>query len=86
MKTNERGSMDWKITLALATAGALVGAGVNQATVGFIKEDVRDLKSWKDATVEKIGNMDGKLDALLKAFDVEYTPKITHTPKEAPHD
>lgn len=81
---------DWMVGLAIALSTGLIAWGAMEANVGSLKSDmekmnmlnvpamkndVADIKTWKDAAIEKMGNMDGKLDALLTANGVEYKPK-----------
>lgn len=69
---------DWQITAAGAAIGSVITAAVvwggMQANVGTLKDDVRDIKTWKDSAIEKMGSMDAKLDALLQAGGVDFKP------------
>lgn len=59
----------WVFTIILALIGTL-WAGMEY--------DVRDLLSWKDSAIEKMGNMDAKLDLLLEANGIHYDKNATH--------
>lgn len=40
-----------------------------------MREDMAMIKSWKDVAIQQMGNMDGKLDALIRAQGIRYTPR-----------
>ena len=66
---------DWAPTLLLAGISAAVAWGAKNADIASLQSDVRDIKLWKDTAIQQMGNMDGKLDALLAAQGIAYQPR-----------
>lgn len=70
---------EWMVTvgLAIATTGAaaLIKWGGAETSVAAHEARINRLEGWKDITVEKLGNMDAKLDLLLEAQGVRYHPR-----------
>lgn len=70
---------DWVITVVVAAFGAIASGamiwGGTQSTIGNLKEDVHDIKAWKDDAIKQMGTMDAKLDLLLQVNGVEYRPR-----------
>lgn len=58
--------------LAVGAATAIFAWGAMSMTVKDVKEDVKDLMGWKDTAIEKMSNMDAKLDLLLQANGVTF--------------
>lgn len=61
--------------LITAMASATVWGVKALIAVQPLAKDVEDLKSFKNTVLEKIGNIDGKLDAMMSAQGIEYKPR-----------
>lgn len=68
-------SKEWIATAAIALLGCATVWGSIQANQAMMKDDIKDIKAWKDSAISQMGDMNGKLDALLRANDVVYRPK-----------
>lgn len=53
------------IAIAIAVVSVAVLWGGTQATVLTLKDDVREIKTWKDIAIQQMGRMDSKLDFLV---------------------
>lgn len=66
---------DWMVSGAVAAGTALIAWGGMHATIGDLKEDVQQIKLWKDDAIEDMAGMDTKLDMLLAAQGLQPPPK-----------
>jgi hypothetical protein len=66
---------DWMVTGMIAVVAAAAAWGGAQARMSAVSDRVDRIENWKDVAVEKMGNMDGKLDALLAAQGIDYKPR-----------
>lgn len=75
MERRRFGIQDWMITAIIAILGCAVVFGAMRTTVEDHEVRITKVETWKDAAISQMGNMDGKLDALLQANGVTYQPK-----------
>lgn len=70
---------EWAVAAIIAVGGAMLTKAVDwgslNTTVSNHETRIGGLEKWKDGALEAWGEVNGKLDALLRANDVEYKPK-----------
>lgn len=65
---------EWMVMLFLSTLGLAAIWGGSQSKAAAHEARLANIESWKDTAILQMGNMDGKLDALLMAQGVDYQP------------
>lgn len=62
---------EWMITIGLTVLAGVFGYGSTTAVISGLKDDVRDIKVWRDTAIQQLSSMDAKLDLLLDAGGIE---------------